>query len=477
MKVCFLDVTKRFKTSIDRDKTCLQSDHRRTFTRSAPHTHPRVLPRSHHGSLFIIGGSVRRREAPSVINPNPEKDEAFTGYFRILNKHYLDTWQVFKGDVSVEPKNVHVDGVDPAPDPDDMRWMYVKGSGNAFSARMGPGWIFGTKASLINCEVKPDKPEKLWRVAFDKKRSGCEWGSDFTDPDCHVVDGMHVGDGMDQPDLYEDYQMKWRTTRQLVFTSNDADAKPVDVLISTTGAWHITIRDRFDDSCACECAGGDEDEKPIIYGGSFTPLKSVVTVEGHPPFENSLQTETLAFTLPGEFSGARLSAKEKSKWKQGMRSDTTIHPPQIEADIESGTLDSSMKLLLTFLLGCMLVEREGVGYYARDYPFSTLKFKMGHALPEVGGKELDTTYSSKYMLDHALDRLGWKETKGIAGLIKDKCAGAKETWHQETYPYKMKLRSEYPDVPAVKLDAVTLEYKNNINRSGVFKKQETGMAA
>ena len=62
-------------------------------------------------------------------------------------------------------------------------------------------------------------------------------------------------------------------------------------------------------------------------------------------------------------------------------------------------------------------------------------------------------------------------------MIKDKCAGAKETWHQETYPYKMKLRSEYPDVPAVKLDAVTLEYKNNINRSGVFKKQETGMAA
>jgi hypothetical protein len=384
---------------------------------------------------------------PKEILPDPAANEAFEAYFRNLNTYYFDTWQVFKGDAHAKPTTIQKNDQTVA-DPDENRWLYVKGTGNAFSATNGPGWIVGSKASLKNFKAKPEKgkappSEKLWTVKFDKKRCKCEWGSDFEDPDCPVVDGFYVGDDM-HPHRAErncDYQMKWRTTRTLVFESKDESAAPVEVVITTTGAFHVKIDH--------ETREGSSTEQQV-FDGNFCALKSVVTIDGHPPFSIDLTSNELKYALPGEFSGTKLTEDDHKKWKAGLTDNPhlDIKAPSFKTKVESGKLDSGMKLLLAFVLSFMLVEdKEGQDcpqYVPAAGVLAATMYKMGHVFP-LRGTEFGIATG---ML-----------AKGVEWMLKEKCKGYKESLQKRdgmlgTGNFKVSYRSDFPDVAAVKLEGV-----------------------
>jgi hypothetical protein len=384
---------------------------------------------------------------PKEILPDPAANEAFEAYFRNLNTYYFDTWQVFKGDAHAKPTTIQKNDQTVA-DPDENRWLYVKGTGNAFSATNGPGWIVGSKASLKNFKAKPEKgkappSEKLWTVKFDKKRCKCEWGSDFEDPDCPVVDGFYVGDDM-HPHRAErnyDYQMKWRTTRTLVFESKDESAAPVEVVITTTGAFHVKIDH--------ETREGSSTEQQV-FDGNFCALKSVVTIDGHPPFSIDLTSNELKYALPGEFSGTKLTEDDHKKWKAGLTDNPhlDIKAPSFKTKVESGKLDSGMKLLLAFVLSFMLVEdKEGQDcpqYVPAAGTLAATMYKMGHVFP-LRGTEFGIATG---ML-----------AKGVEWMLKEKCKGYKESLQKRdgmlgTGNFKVSYRSDFPDVAAVKLEGV-----------------------
>ena len=382
---------------------------------------------------------------PKEILPDPAANEAFEAYFRNLNSVYFDNWQVFKGDAHAKPTTVKNKHDKMVADNDENRWLYVKGKGNAFSTQGGTGWIVGTTATLNNFKAKPEKGkpepnEQLWNVKFDKKRCKCEWGSDFEDPDCPVVDGFYVGDDMhhSRRSWNSDYQIKWRTTRTLVFESKDSSAAPVEVVITTTGAFHVKIDNER-----------NNDTQNQVFGGNFCALKSVVTIDGHPPFSIDLTSYDLKYALPGEFSGAKLTEDDHKKWKDGL-SEAFLEDkaPAFKTKVESGKLDSGMKLLLAFVLSFMLVEDEK-GQDAPMYgptlgPLQRTMFKMGHVFP-LAGTEFGT---SSGLL-----------AKGVEWLLKEKCKGYKEsamkrTGVMGTGDFKVCKRTDYPNVAAVKLEGV-----------------------
>lgn len=379
---------------------------------------------------------------PKELLPDPKANEAFEAYFRNLNQASFDNWQVFKGDAHAKPTTVQTPPLT-LPDNDKNRWLYVKGTGNAFSAMNGPGWIVGSKAMLKNYKAKPEKPEDLWTVKFDKKRCKCEWGSDFEDPDCPVVDGFYVGDDMDshkRASQNSDYQMKWRTTRTLVFESKDESAAPVEVVITTTGAFHVKINN--------ETPEGQSSDNHV-FDGNFCALKSVVTIDGHPPFSIDLTSNELKYALPGEFSGTKLTEDDHKKWKADLTEKGPfggINAPSFKTKVESGKLDSGMKLLLAFVLSFMLVEdAEGQDHpqYVRvEAPLAATKYKMGHVFP-LSGTEFGTATGLL--------------AKGIEWLLKEKCKGYKESQQKRsgtlgTGNFKVCNRADYPDVAAVKLE-------------------------
>ena len=383
---------------------------------------------------------------PKEILPDPAANEAFEAYFRNLNTLYFDTWQVFKGDAHAKPTTVQKNDHTVA-DPDENRWLYVKGTGFAFSAQNGPGWIVGSKASLKNFKAKPEKgkaepSEKLWTVKFDKKRCKCEWGSDFEDPDCPVVDGFYVGDDMhhSRRSWNSDYQIKWRTTRTLVFESKDESAAPVEVVITTTGAFHVKIDNER-----------PKDTEQQVFDGKFCALKSVVTIDGHPPFSIDLTSNELKYALPGEFSGTKLTEDDHKKWRADLTDKDVLgscKAPAFKTKVESGKLDSGMKLLLAFVLSFMLVEeRKGqdcLQYAPAIGPLAGTMFKMGHVFP-LAGTEFGTASG---ML-----------ARGVEWLLKEKCKGYKESAQKRsgmlgTGDFKVCKRTDYPDVAAVKLEGV-----------------------
>ena len=97
---------------------------------------------------------------PKELLPDPKANEAFEAYFRNLNQASFDNWQVFKGDAHAKPTTVQTPPLT-LPDNDKNRWLYVKGTGNAFSAMNGPGWIVGSKAMLKNYKAKPEGTEEV----------------------------------------------------------------------------------------------------------------------------------------------------------------------------------------------------------------------------------------------------------------------------------------------------------------------------
>jgi len=280
-------------------------------------------------------------------------------------------------------------------------------------------------------------------VKFDKKRCKCEWGSDFEDPDCPVVDGFYVGDDM-HPHRAErncDYQMKWRTTRTLVFESKDESAAPVEVVITTTGAFHVKIDH--------ETREGSSTEQQV-FDGNFCALKSVVTIDGHPPFSIDLTSNELKYALPGEFSGTKLTEDDHKKWKAGLTDNPhlDIKAPSFKTKVESGKLDSGMKLLLAFVLSFMLVEdKEGQDcpqYVPAAGVLAATMYKMGHVFP-LRGTEFGIATG---ML-----------AKGVEWMLKEKCKGYKESLQKRdgmlgTGNFKVSYRSDFPDVAAVKLEGV-----------------------
>jgi hypothetical protein len=383
---------------------------------------------------------------PKEILPDPAANEAFEAYFRNLNEVYFDNWQVFKGDARAQPPE----------DLDENRWLYVKGKGNAFSTQVGPGYIYGTKAALKNYKPNPEngkmENEKLWRVEFDKARCKCEWGSDFEDPDCPVVDGFYVGDDMHwkRGVRNEDYQMKWRTTRTLVFKSKDESAAPVEVVIITTGAFHVKI-----DKYYPKVKKGQKSVPELQFGGKFCALKSVVTIDGHPPFSIDLTSHDLKYELPGEFSGEKLTEDDHKKW---LGPKLKCKAPSFKTKVESGKLHSGMKLLLAFVLNYMLVQDEKGQDSLSDmrcswdgYNGGILQhtvFKMGHVFP-LRGTEFERFLAF---------------STSVSSLLEKKCKGYYESrqrrqgWlclkHSFTGDYNVTKRDQYPDVAAVKLEGV-----------------------
>lgn len=392
---------------------------------------------------------------PKEILPDPAANEAFEAYFRNLNSVYFDNWQVFKGDPHAQPNIVRNGDNQPVADPDENRWLYVKGKGYAFSTQANPGYIVGTKAALKNYKPNPEdgkvENEKLWRVKFDKARCKCEWGSDFEDPDCPVVDGFYVGDDLShwkRGVKNQDYQMKWRTTRTLVFKSKDESAAPVEVVITTTGAFHVKI-----DTYYPKVEKGKTASPQLQFGGKFCALKSVVTIDGHPPFSIDLTSHDLKYELPGEFSGEKLTEDDHKKFLGGDR--LKCKAPSFKTKVESGKLHSGMKLLLAFVLNYMLVQDEKGQDSLSNYTdglnggiLGGTVFKMGHVFPARGTEfERFLAFSTS-----------------VSSLLEKKCKGYYESrqrrqgWlclkHSFTGDYVVTRRDQYPDVAAVKLEGV-----------------------
>ena len=114
--------------------------------------------------------------------------------------------------------------------------------------------------------------------------------------------------------------------------------------------------------------------------------------------------------------------------------------------VESGKLDSGMKLLLAFVLSFMLVEdaegQDSPQYVRVEAPLAATKYKMGHVFP-LSGTEFGTATGLL--------------AKGPEWLLKEKCKGYKESQQKRsgtlgTGNFKVCNRADYPDVAAVKLE-------------------------
>jgi hypothetical protein len=242
--------------------------------------------------------------------------------------------------------------------------------------------------------------------------------------------------------------MKWRTTRTLVFKSKDESAAPVEVVITTTGAFHVKI-DRY----YPKVKKGQKATPQLQFGGKFCALKSVVTIDGHPPFSIDLTSHDLKYELPGEFSGEKLTEDDHKKFLGGDR--LKCKAPSFKTKVESGKLHSGMKLLLAFVLNYMLVQDEKGQDSLSNYTdglnggiLGGTVFKMGHVFPARGTEfERFLAFSTS-----------------VGSLLEKKCKGYYESrqrrqgWlclkHSFTGDYVVAKRDQYPDVAAVKLEGV-----------------------